>query len=407
MTKNVVIIGSALSGNKGASAMLESSVQTLTDALGDVEFTLLSMYPDEDARLNPYEHLTILDARPLRLGVTINSLALAYRLLPPLRPLLRTRSLAIRALAKADVLLDQGGITFVDGREKFLLYNVASILPALNMRVPVVKCAQALGPFTNPINRWAAKTFLPRMSKIVSRGAITQQHLDDLGLRNTVSGADYAFLLGLTDEERAEGDQHIDPSFFDHPSIVGIAPSVVMQKKIDGAGGDYVGELVSFIRHLIDDRGDRILLVPHSVRTGTEKTHNNDLPLCREIARRVGARDDFLVIDQELSSQALRHVIGRCTLFVASRFHAMVSSLAMGVPTLVIGWSHKYQEVLDMFGLAEWAFGRDKFTQAYLRERFDALADQRVEVAAALTESLPAVEAKSSTQVDEIVALLR
>ncbi|NLT25995.1 MAG: polysaccharide pyruvyl transferase family protein [Microbacteriaceae bacterium] len=406
MTKHIVIIGSALSGNKGAAAMLESAVQTLGTALEPVEFTLLSMYPDEDAALNLYPNLRIVDARPLELGVRINTLALVYRLLPPLRATMRKRYRAIRALASADALLDQGGITFVDGREKFLLYNVASILPALNMKVPVVKCAQALGTFRNPINRWAATTFLPKMATIVSRGAVTQQHLDELGLTNTVPGADYAFLLELTDAEKAEAEQHFDRAFFDTDrKVVGLSPSVVMQKNIDGAGGDYAGELVEFMRWLIDERGYRVALIPHSVRTGTDKTHNNDLPLCRDLAARFGPSDDLLFIETEMSSQGLRHVIGLCDLFVASRFHAMVSSLAMAVPTLVIGWSHKYQEVLDMFGLAEWAFGRDKFSQAHLRERFDALAANEDEVRGKLRESLPAVKDKARVQVDEIVRI--
>ena len=40
----LTVVGSAIEGNDGASAMLESAVQTLTERLGDVEFTLLSMY---------------------------------------------------------------------------------------------------------------------------------------------------------------------------------------------------------------------------------------------------------------------------------------------------------------------------------------------------------------------------
>lgn len=407
MTYNIVIIGSALSGNKGAAAMLESAVQTLTEALGEVDFTLLSMYPDEDRRLNPYPNLRIVDAAPLQLGVGINSAALAYRVLPFLRRQLRTNSEAVRALARADILLDQGGITFVDGREKFLLYNVASILPALNEGVPVFKCAQALGPFENPLNRAAAKTFLPKMAKIVSRGAITQEHLDGLELNNTVAGADYAFLLELTDAEREEARTHFDESFFDGDTVVGISPSVVMQKKIDADGGDYVGELASFVNHLIDECGLKVAIIPHSVRTGTDKTHNNDLPLCTDLVTRVGESDRLLFIDEELSSQALRYVIGKCDLFVASRFHAMVSSLAMAVPTLVIGWSHKYQEVLDMFGLAEWAFGKDKFSQEYLRAEFARLYEHRDEVKTKIDASLPKVKEASRVQVDEIVKIVK
>jgi polysaccharide pyruvyl transferase WcaK-like protein len=401
----ITIIGSALSGNKGAAAMLEAAIQTLTERLDDPKFTLLSMYPKEDSAQNEYPQLEVVPAAPRQLGVTINSLALAYRLLPFLRGTLRARSRAIRALAESDVLLDQGGITFTDGREKFLLYNIASILPALNVGTPVFKCAQAIGPFRNPINRRAARMFLPRVKTIVTRGAITQEFADGLGLDNTVAGADYAFSLELSGNEEIEVADHVDLSFFD-TDVVGVCPSVVLQRKVDARGGDYVGQLVDFIEG-VRRQGKRVLLIPHSVRTGTEKTHNNDLPLCREIHSRLRLGDDLLFVDRELSSQQLRYLIGRCSLFVASRFHAMVSSLAMAVPTLVIGWSHKYREVLEMFELEEWAFGHDQLTPEHLAERFDALVGARDEVKEKLDRHLPEVKARSRMQADLIAELVR
>ncbi|GLI26092.1 hypothetical protein ARHIZOSPH14_03340 [Agromyces rhizosphaerae] len=406
MTHHVTIIGSALSGNKGAAAMLESAVQTLGERLGDVDFTLLSMYPSEDAAQNPYPNLEVVPAAPRQLGVTINLLALTYRLLPPFRPLIRRRSRAVRALTRSSVLLDQGGITFTDGREKFLLYNVASILPALNTRTPVFKCAQAVGPFRNPVNRWASKTFLPKVRTLVTRGRITHEFAEGLGLQNLVAGADYAFSLELDGTEPAAVAEHVDLDFFEHGEVVGISPSVVLQKKVDAKGGDYAGQLVEFIEW-VRSTGRRVVLVPHSVRTGTEKTHNNDLPLCRSIAERLAPGDDLLVLEREMTSQQLRYLIGRCDLFVASRFHAMVSSLAMQVPTLVIGWSHKYAEVLEMFELEEWAFGHDKLSPAYLRERFEALVAHEDEVRERLAVHLPEVKARSLQQADLIADLVR
>jgi colanic acid/amylovoran biosynthesis protein len=405
MTAHITIIGSALSGNKGAAAMLESAVQTLDERLGDVRFTLLSMYPDEDRAQNPYPNLDVVAADPKQLGVTINTLALAYRLLPFLRRTIRSRSRAIRALVEADVLLDQGGITFTDGREKFLLYNVASILPALNVGTPVFKCAQAVGPFTNPINRTASRIFLPKAHTLVTRGSITHGFAEGLGLQNLYAGADYAFSLELSGTEEEEVAHHFDLSFFDD-DVVGVCPSVVLQKKVDARGGDYIGQMVGFIE-LLQSQGRKVLLVPHSVRTGTAKTHNNDLPLCREIHARLSESRDVLFVDRELTSQQLRYLIGRCDTFVASRFHAMVSSLAMAVPTLVIGWSHKYKEVLEMFDLEEWAFGHDKLTPAYLAERFAALEAAKPRVQAALDAHLPEVKARSVAQADLIADLVR
>lgn len=405
-TAHVAIIGSALSGNKGAAAMLESAVQTLGDRLGDVRFTLLSMYPAEDRAQNPYPNLDIVAANPRQLGITINSLALAYRLLPFLRKTIRSRSKAVRALVDADVLLDQGGITFTDGREKFLLYNVASILPALNVGTPVFKCAQAVGPFTNPINRWAAKTFLPKARTLVTRGRITNEFAEGLGLQNLYAGADYAFSLEMSGDERDEVARHYDLSFFDGGDVVGVCPSVVLQKKVDARGGDYVGQMVGFIEHL-QAQGRKVLLVPHSVRTGTDKTHNNDLPLCREIHERLSVSNEVVFVDRELSSQQLRYLIGLCGTFVASRFHAMVSSLAMAVPTLVIGWSHKYKEVLEMFELEEWAFGHDQLTPEHLATRFADLEAARADVQAKLDAHLPEVKARSVAQADLIAEIVR
>ncbi len=405
--KHIAIIGSALSGNKGAAAMLESAIQTLGAQYGpsNVEFSLLSMYPREDRAQNPYPNLNIINASPLTLGVGINSLALLYKLLPFARRWIISRSAAIRALSEADVLLDQGGITFVDGREKFLLYNTASILPALMMGVPVVKCAQALGPFNNPINAAAAKLFLPRMAAIVSRGATTHGYLQTLRLSNVTEGADYAFLLDVTKAEAASAPSKFDLSVLGKKKIVGISPSVVMKKKVDAAGGDYEREIVGFIDYLTSE-GYGVMLVPHSVRTGSEKTHNNDLPLCRDIYAQILTPQDSVFLNSELSSGELRYLIGVCDYFVASRFHAMVSSLAMSVPTLVIGWSHKYREVLEMFELQEWAFGQDKLSGPYLKQRFEQLIAEERSVRAKLKRHSTHVRTLAERQVSVIVDVI-
>jgi colanic acid/amylovoran biosynthesis protein len=400
MTKKIAIIGSALSGNKGAAAMLESAIQTLGEK--DTEFTLLSMYPSSDAKQNMYKNLKIVDASPLRLGVVINSLALTYRILPPLRNTIIARSAALKAIVEADVLLDQGGITFVDGREKFLLYNIASILPALNVNTPVVKCAQALGPFSNPINRFAANTYLPKMTAIISRGRITHKYLKDLQLSNVSAGADYAFSLELTKQEAVNAKEKFDATKLHGKKIIGVSPSQVMQKKVDGAGGDYAKEIAKFIDTVVS-QGYAVMLVPHSVRSDQDKMHNNDMPLCRNIFGRLkGNKDSILFLNEELGSQELRYWIGECDYFVASRFHAMVSSLAMSVPTIVVGWSHKYREVLEMFELEGWAMEQKDFSGDTLGEKFKQLIKEEESVRKKLKQHLSGVKVKSRIQVQVI-----
>ncbi len=398
----VAVIGSALSGNKGAAAMLESSVQQLVARDEHTKFVLLSMYPDSDAQQNPYRQLRVLDASPLRLGVVINGAALLHRLLPPLRGPIERAVPEVAALAGADVLLDQGGITFVDGRGKFLIYNVASILPALFLRTPVVKCAQAMGPFNEPLNRRAARLLLPKMAAIVSRGAVTHQHLVDLGLTNIEAGADLAFTLEVSEHDKTRAAGAVPAGFFDDGDVVGVSPSVVLAKAAEKRGEDYVAEVVRLIDHITEDLGRPVLLVAHSARGNTSKTHNNDLPLCREVVARVASPQRVAFPDEELGSQTLRALIGSCDVFVASRFHAMVSSLATGTPTLVIGWSHKYREVLEMFDLADWAMAHDAANEAAVFSRLEDLISQRVDVRATLAEHLPDVRTAALGQLDVV-----
>ncbi|MBB4933159.1 polysaccharide pyruvyl transferase WcaK-like protein [Lipingzhangella halophila] len=407
--KKIAMIGSALSGNKGAAAMLESAMQTLGEKYPDAQFTLLAMYPQQDKEQNTYKNLTILRGDSFYLGAVINSWALLYRLLPGARNFIKKRSPEVKALAEADVLLDQGGITFVDGREVFLIYNVATILPALNVKTPVAKCAQALGPFKNPINRMAANIFLPKMARIVSRGAITHAHLEGLGLKNVTEGADYAFCLEVTDAEEKAATKKFDMNFFKNGNVVGVSPSVVLRKKVDKhrGPGAYAKETAEFVDYLTKEKGYKVLLIPHSYRSAeTQLQHNNDAPLCRDIYAQVSGQEKCQLLDVELGSQELRCIIGKCDLFIASRFHAMVSSLAMQVPTLVIGWSHKYREVLEMFGLEKWAFGHDKLQHEYLKTRFAELEEEQKTVRAQLTKKLPKVKKKSYNQVDVIQSVL-
>lgn len=401
------IIGSALSGNKGAAAMLESAMQQLSVKDPGAKAVLLSMYPRSDAEQNEYRNLKVLDASPVRLGVLINSAALAHRLLPPLRRAIERRVPEVAALATADVLLDQGGITFVDGRGKFLVYNVASLLPALFVGTPVIKCAQALGPFKSAVNRAAAKTILPRMAVIFSRGAVTHEHLAGLGLTNIERGADLAFTLEVTEKDTEVSLAAVEGGFFEDEDVIGVSPSAVLRQSAEAAGEDYVAEVQRMIDYFTQTLGKKVLLVAHSARSHTTKSHNNDLPLCREIYAGLADTSRVRFPDDELGSQALRALIGRCDLFVASRFHAMVSSLAMEVPTLVIGWSHKYREVLDMFGLAEWAMSHDSYDDVVFQERFAELEERKESIREQLAARLPEVRETALRQVDVIIDVAR
>ena len=69
----------------------------------------------------------------------------------------------------------------------------------------------------------------------------------------------------------------------------------------------------------------------------------------------------------------------------------MVSALRSSVPLLVIGWGHKYREVMEMFGLEPWVLDWKAVSRAKLSDRFAALEQEAVEVTSRIQQNLPRV----------------
>lgn len=399
-----VIIGSAIDGNRGAASMLEAAIQTLGEIDPSAEFTLLSMYPEADSMSNRNKNLSILPAKPLYLGLVINPLAVIYKLLPQLRPLIRKHK-QVGAIVEADVFLDQGGTTFTDGREVFLIYNIASILPAFLVGTPVVKCSQAMGPFNGLINRTFAQFFLPYVKKIYSRGQETYKSLKKLKLDNVDLAADYAFSMEVHRLDAIAADKLIRRYGYDeNKRNVGIFPSEVIRKKTEKKGQNYEEIIAKFIDEITIDQDLIVYLVAHSQRSSKQR-HNNDLPVCESIYTLIKNRKQCAFIKELSSPQELRRIIGKMDINVTARFHAMVSSLSMETPVLVTAWSHKYQEVLNMFELKNCAFDvRDISTSKLLKEFYIALEEQE-NTKNSITKNLQYVKDSSRKQVEGIVSL--
>ncbi len=368
-TPTVAIIGATFWGNRGAEAMLATTIGSLRKRLPGCQFKVFSYYPVHDRQLVQAKDIEILPASPKALVLKIFLPSLVYgslaRLGLPVPVRLFPR--AVCALQHSDVLLDLGGITFVDGREKYLPFNILTLLPAMILGVPVVKLSQAMGPFKHRLNRMAARWILARCAHVFARGSITAEHLSTLRLpqEGWSRAADVAFAYrpeyGLTEEnEAAVGDMLalLDKYRQSGWTVIGLGPSEVMDARAARAGRDHVGEIVEALRRLGEAQpGRRFVVLPNATRQDTPATHNNDLPLIGRLRERAAHElpPDLIErigwIDFDLNTRSIRALVSRCDVLVTSRFHAMVAGLALRVPTFVVGWSHKYLEVLAEFGV--------------------------------------------------------
>jgi len=381
--------------------MLQAVLEQMETRFGTIEANILTTYPEADTRERLRAAGNIIPAKPWQLVFPMLPLALLMACLRAVRLPWQWLALnpALRALTKADVVLDLAGISFVDGRGfPILVYNTLMTGIPVLVGAKVIKCSQALGPFNKPLTRLAARLVLPRLAAVCARGHQTYEHLRHIPGVKAVEAADLAFLMQVPEDAKREALELTRAIGADY---VALAPSAVVRNYCQRIGLDYPRLVVETVDKLTA-AGLKVVLFPHSYKENEPESRMNDGPLCREIHSQLAQPDSCLLLDRSLPPSVLRAIIQRSQVLVTSRFHAMISALSTEVPVIVMGWSHKYAEVMSEFGLEEFVYQYSALDSEHLSQSiFRILADRDV-VAAKIRTQLPNTKRSAMRNVDVV-----
>jgi polysaccharide pyruvyl transferase WcaK-like protein len=314
-------------------------------------------------------------------------------------------------------LICLAGVSFVEGRTKFIPFNIATILPAMLLDVPVVKFSQALGPFAGFVNRIAAQVFLKRCMKIFTRGRYTQDHVKQLlgASLNYERADDVAFLfkpeycLSLPSKGLEEDLEKLKKLCTYGQLVIGVCPSVVVAKRAQAGGWDYPQSIAQLIDDIVS-KGYVVALYPNATRgEDMDKSHNNDLPLLEDIERKLSSETKVKLVKftGSLNATQIHQIINVCDVNMVSRFHAMVAALSSGIPVLVIGWSHKYLEVMERFSQEDMVIDYKKGEHNAVASLLGRLVNDRAKRALTIANALSEVKKLSQRQIDFAAEYLR
>ncbi|MDE7310189.1 MAG: Coenzyme F420 hydrogenase/dehydrogenase, beta subunit C-terminal domain [Eubacterium sp.] len=419
----VAVTAASYSGNKGAAAMLQSSIGQLREVYGErLHLYLMSVYPSEDRVQCPHDFVKIVPAQPQRVLFLAFPCAVCWKMLhwcAPVRALLLKNKM-LKAYEKTDLVIDEAGIAFSDSRG-WILNTYAFVCAAIPMLmgVPVVKYSQALGPFHQGYNRILAKWILPKMKLVVARGRLSYRHLRAAGIRErVVCYADGAFTMPPAPEAEERIKKRCQKAGFSHTAALSV--SSVVERRCKKAGIDYCKIMAAFIAYL-NKRGFQVCMFANAARIHSKKPRNNDLMTGDKIARAYWEREHgkkgcrgqkehgkrgLVWEHKEMDAEEIRALIAQCECLVASRFHAMVFALSEQVPVMLIGWSHKYQEVMEQFGLSEYASDYLSLSLSKLEQGFAHFWENRDLIRRSIKENLPAVQKSSEKNIKHIVKIL-
>lgn len=431
----IAITAASYSGNKGAAAMLQSSISQLKEAYGGrLYIHLMSVYPSEDRLQCPHPCVDIIPAQPQRVLFLTFPCAVLYRIgsrCAPLRALLLKNKM-LKAYQDTDLVIDEAGIAFSDSRG-FVLNTYAFVCAAIPMLmgVPVVKYSQALGPFHNAYNRFLASWILSKMKLVIARGRFTHAHLKAIGIRGRVRQyADGAFIM----PPDPEAEKRVRDTWTARGAsrTTALSISSVVERKCKKAGIDYCRIMAEFIAYL-NGRGYQVYMFANAARIHSKRPRNNDLMTgdlivqeYRKLVQRCGdnavsgtaldgqetgqggkiCSNGLIWEHREMNAEEIRACIAKCECLIASRFHAMVFALSEQIPVMLIGWSHKYQEVMEQFGLGEYAADYSSLSLEELQRSFEVFLENQEEIRHKIREHLPAVQNSSRKNIRHIVKIL-
>jgi polysaccharide pyruvyl transferase WcaK-like protein len=411
------VIAATIYGNRGAEAMLETVVGRLREQRPDAKFHVFTYYPADDRRLLAAEYASLHSSTPKALVLWLLPLSLLFGLLRLVfgRGVLRFGPRAIRALGESTALVDLAGVAFIDGREKFLPFNLLTLLPAWLLGTPVVKMSQATGPFRNRANRLAAAFMLPKCAKVWARGERTYQHLKESGF----DGLDFALADDIAfnhkpeyalSNEASPALEHLFAQLAEARGkagvrgVIGVCPSSVLAVQSRKQAGNYEQMLSGLVGNLAQ-QGFLVVLFPNATRAlYGEAERNNDLPVIRRML------DDLphgsvppVVFDLDVNATDIKRIIAETEVVLVSRFHAMVGALSLAVPAAVLGWSHKYAEVMARFGQEGCVMDYKDLGSAELGGQVASVFERRAEIREAIMRNLPTVKAAAARPIDSLL----
>jgi polysaccharide pyruvyl transferase WcaK-like protein len=392
MTK-ILLIGARLSGNLGGPSVLCSTIEVLNRFIPEAEFTLLSPAPISDYKLSKTYGIKIAPCKApdlystpiLILGAILNKYSL------DIFPLLKnSKASKIWAEYKStDVIIDIRGIIFADslgGGFISRLIEGIHLLIGKHLNKPVIKYTADMGPFRRKWNRSFAKFYLNKIDLILARGKITKKYLIELGITTPIHVCpDTAFLLKSSSNQKINGV--LSKEKLKNKVIVGMSVSNTVARK-ERDKNQYSITMAQTADYLIKNLNAFVILIPNDIFPNT----HDDVYVAKKIYKRIDEKEEVMLITEEYPANELKGIIGECDLLIGARYHSIVATLSMCIPTIAIAWHHKYHQVMGLVGQEKYVCDIETLSFSELQAMIDSLWKNRKKIRTEIASYIPFIK---------------
>lgn len=324
--------------------------------------------------------------RPRRLPYLIGPMDAASHLVP--RTWQQAYGLVRRS--QVDALVDISGYAFGDKWNPLMSRAMAARLRHFRRRKkPTVLLPQMFGPFEKPASREAFEPVLQLADLIYAREQASREWLERLNKSSRK--------IGLAPDITIFCDP-LPPDAPPAKPYACLVPNMRMRDKAaETWGGDYDRAMVEAAKAL-QQHGIQPYVVIHD--GGGE-----DLAVGQEIAEQASLSDEFVY--RESDPRKIKGFIAGARMLIGSRFHALVASLSTATPAIALGWAHKYEHLLQDFGVSDYCASHTEGVAGVL-ERIERLADPAIneQVSEELKRRKASMQVQNDQMWDEVLKCL-
>lgn len=233
-----------------------------------------------------------------------------------------------------------------------------TFLAEIIIRKPIALIPASVGQLNTGVTRWLSKFVLNRMDVITVRGEVSKEYLRRLGVDKPkiYLAADLGFLLEPASPQRVAEILHLEHITTGDKPIIGLSPGTdedigswafpEFRSKEERQNG--YRELMVRITDYLSQKLDAVVwFIPHSVGQAYRGIPiPSDEVACQKIIERVRDKQSVRLLPSRYMTDEKKGIIGNCDMFISSRMHAAIASTSMGVPTIVIAYGHKFNDVI-------------------------------------------------------------
>jgi colanic acid/amylovoran biosynthesis protein len=318
-----------------------------------------------------------------------------------------------RWMSGCDTVLDVSGYMYTD---KYGIYPMQLMEKLFSGccagGVPYVFMPQAWGPFNESFSKKAIQHVAERSALLYSRDKTSLEFLQNIpNIRAEKLKLAPDIVLKFEPRESRDTLGPLEQAGLLHTNRrrVGICPNIriyhATQREGIGPANPYVQWLAKLCKRFLVETDVELVLFPHEISPNW--WHRDDRYVCRLVCKVFADNKRIRYFSEHCSADTLKLLIRELDFLVGSRFHSIIAALSLYVPTVAVGWSHKYQEVLNDAGIGELAFSYKEMSEDSTITRLLETWANREHVRHRLERSIPLLRRKVDDVFDQVAEILR